>query len=74
MSAPICAHCRNESTARFEITQFDRANTNKGTVTCCSLACLLQWAYASAMMKGAQAAFGFKNAVTMLLDTIKSKK
>lgn len=72
MTAPIiCIHCRKPCAARFEITRFDAAGANKGTVTACSTLCLIQWAYQYAQLQGARFAYGAKSAFDNLMATLK---
>lgn len=70
----VCVNCRQRVQSRFEITRFDAYNANKGTVVACGLTCLVQWAYTYATMSGMRIAFGVKNTVSMLLDSIKGGK
>ena len=70
----VCVNCRQRVQSRFEITRFDAYNANKGTVTACSVKCLVAWAYTYATMSGMRIAFGAKNALTMLLDSIRGPK
>lgn len=70
----VCVNCRVRVQSRFEITRFDAYNANKGTVCACSLTCLVKWAYAYGTIQGMRIAFGAKNAVTALLDSIRGEK
>ena len=70
----VCVHCRRPVSARFEITRFDASNASRGTVTACSTLCLIKWAYEYSTLQGMRFAFGAKNAVTALLDSIRGEK
>jgi hypothetical protein len=72
VSTPIvCIHCRKPCTSRFEITRFDTAGTNKGTVAACSVICLVQWAYQYSQLQGARLAYGAKSAFDNFMAAMK---
>lgn len=75
MSDPhVCISCRKPLGSYFEITRYDGPNTTpKNSVACCSLVCLIKWAYETATMSGMRLAFGAKNTIDNLIASIKGK-
>lgn len=63
-----CANCRDRlDRGYFEITQYDRSGTAKGSVRVCSLKCIIQWAYTYAVNRGVQGIAMARNAIQNLL-------
>lgn len=76
MSEPqVCISCRKPLHAYFEISRYSSSNAApQNNVKCCSLVCLIKWAYESATLSGMKLAYGAKNTVTALLDSLRGSK
>ena len=71
---PICVHCRQPCSQRFEITRFDRNGVAQPTVVCCSIVHLLQWAYDYATINGMRLAYGAKQTFESFMQMLGGKK
>lgn len=66
-----CIHCKKVLQAGFfEVRRYDRANTFKGAVRACSLLCLINWATAYGVQKGAQGTKPLVDVIRQLYATI----
>lgn len=71
----VCISCRKPLHAYFDIVRYDGVSvTAKSQVSACSLICLIKWAYESATLSGMKLAYGAKNTVTALLDSLRGSK
>jgi hypothetical protein len=74
MATPVCVSCRQSTSSHFSITRYNAQNQSVGSVDVCSITCLLRWGYEYATLEGARLAFGVKNSVTSLLNSLRGSK
>lgn len=71
----VCVSCRKPLGSYFAILRYDGANTEpRSTVVVCSLMCCIKWAYETATLSGMKLAFGAKNTISALLNSLRGSK
>jgi len=73
VSAPVCANCRRDATAHFKVIRVDHHGEDH-MVTVCSIMCLMKWGYTFATVSGVRLAFGVKNGLSTLLDSLRGPR
>ncbi len=69
-----CQQCTKTMGAHFAISRVDAQGVATSTTKLCSLTCAGQWAYTSAIQRGAQGVMLAKFALSNVLDTIRGPR
>lgn len=69
-----CRQCTKPMGAHFTINRVDAQGATTATTKLCSLTCMAQWAYTSAIQRGAQGVMLAKFALSNVLDTLRGPR
>ncbi len=74
MHTKSCAHCKRPVGNHFKVTRYTAGEEEKGSVTVCSLFCLLNWTYTYSTSQGLQLVQGVSSAFANLVEAFRGLK
>lgn len=68
-----CKHCKNslERTSHFEVTRFSRKGEREGSVSVCSILCLISWSYNYAARRAVGGVLSVRETITRIGHALK---
>jgi hypothetical protein len=66
-----CQQCSNAMSSHYQLNHINTTGAVDGTVSVCSLICVVRFAYSYGTQRGAMGAMAIKQTVTQLLAALK---